>query len=77
MKTAYFYHAKRVGKVLPDRWDMVNLAMIVPPKGAKGMKIPTEEDDPNYNPEPIDKLDPSVLSLQQIEDYMDKFEMSL
>ena len=77
MKTAYFYHAKRIGKVLPEGWDKVNLAKTVPPKGAKGMKFPIEEDDSYYNPEPIDKIDPSVLSLQQIEDYMDKFDREL
>ena len=77
MKTAYFYHAKCIGKVLPEGWDKLNLAKTVPPKGAKGIKFPIEEDDPNYNPEPIDKLDPSVLSLQQIEDYMDKFDREL
>ena len=73
MKTAYHYHAKWVGKVLPEGWDMVELEKSIPPKGAKGMSI-IEDDDPDYHPEPIDKLDPTVMELEQIEEYMDKFD---
>ena len=56
---------------------MVDLAKAVPPKGARGMRIPTEEDDPDYHPEPIDKLDPTSMDLKQIEEYMEKFDREL
>ena len=36
MKTAYFHHAERTGKELPEGWDMVNLAEPIPPGGLKG-----------------------------------------
>ena len=49
---------------------MVELGKPIPPKGAKGMSI---IDDPDYHPEPIDKLDPTLMELKQIEEYMDKF----
>ena len=32
------------------------------------------DDDPDYHPEPIDKLDPTVMELEQIEEYIDKFD---
>ena len=77
MKTAYFYHAERTGKILPKGWDMVELAKTVPPRGAKEMALPTEEEDPDYHPEPIDKLDPTFMGLKQIEEYMVKFDKEL
>ena len=77
MKTAYFYHAKCIGKVLSEGWDMVELAKAVPPRGARGMKTPIEDDDPDYHPEPIDKLDPTTMGLKRIEEYMDKFDKEL
>ena len=77
MKTAYFYHAEHTGKVLPKGWDMVELEKTVPPRGAKGMTLPTEEEDPDYHLEPIDKLDPTFMGLKQIEEYMDKFYKEL
>ena len=43
MKTAYHYHAKWVGKVLPKGWDMVELGKPIPSKGAKGMGIIVED----------------------------------
>ena len=73
MKTAYLHHAERTGKVLPDGWDTVNLAKPIPPRGAKGMKIPTEE-DPDYHPVPISHLDPKTMGFKQIEKYMTMFD---
>ena len=58
---------------MPEGWDMVELEKPIAPKGAKGMSI-NEDDDPDYHPEPIDKLDPTVMELKQIEEYMDKFD---
>ena len=66
MKTAYICHAEHTGKVLPEGWDMVNLAKPIPPRGAKGMKIVVEE-DPDYHPVPINHLDPKTIGLKQIE----------
>ena len=77
MKTAYFYYAEHTGKVLPKGWDTVELAKTVPPRGAKGMRIPAEEEDPDYHLEPIDKLDPTIMGFKQIEEYMDKFDKEL
>ena len=77
MKTAYIHHAECTGKVLSKGWDTVDLAKAVPPKGARGMKIPTKEVDPDYHPEPIDKLDPTSMGFKQIEEYMDKFDKEL
>ena len=77
MKTAYFYYAEHTGKVLPKGWDMVELAKAVLPKGAKGMRIPAEEDDPDYHLEPIDKWDATTMGLKQIKEYMDKFDKEL
>ena len=77
MKTAYFYIAELTGKVLPKGWDTVELTKTVPPRGAKGMTFPTEKEDPDYHPEPIDKLDPTFIGLKQIEEYMDKFDKEL
>ena len=62
MKTAYVHHAECIGKTLPEGWDTVNLEKSVPPRGARGMGIPIEE-DPNYHPEPIDHLDPSTMGM--------------
>ena len=73
MKATYIQHAEHTGKVLPEGWDMVNLAKPVTPKGAKGMKIPSEE-DPGYHPEPIDHLDPKTMGLKEIERYMTMFD---
>ena len=73
MKKAYIQHAKRTGKTLPEGWDTVNLEKPVVPRGAKRMKIPSEE-DPGYHPEPIDHLDPSVMGLKEIEKYMSLFD---
>ena len=73
MKLAYLQHAEHTGKVLPDGWDMVNLAKLVKPQGAKGMKILSKE-DPGYHPEPIDHLDPMTMGLKEIERYMTLFD---
>ena len=48
MKTAYAQHAEHIGKTLPEGWDMVNLEKSVPPRRARGMGIPIEE-DPDYH----------------------------
>ena len=45
-----------------------------PTQRSKGMKITTEDDNPDYHPEPIDKLDPTLMELREIEEYMDKFD---
>ena len=76
MKSAYSQHAQRTGKVLPEGWDTVKLAEAVLPTGVKGMKRVTEE-DPDYQPEPIHFLDPTIMGMRQIEDYLMKFETEL
>ena len=73
MKMAYVQHAKRTRKTLPEGWDMVNLEKPAVPRGAKGMKILSEE-DPGYHPEPIDHLDPSTMGLKEMEKYMSLFD---
>ena len=73
MKTAYLNYAEHTGKVLPEGWDTVNLAKPISPRGAKGMKIPVEE-DPDYHPVPIYHLDPKTMRLKQIEKYMTMFD---
>ena len=75
MKMAYIHYAEPTGKVLPEGWDTVDLAKAVSPKGARGMRIPAEEDDPDYHPEPINLI-PLVL-VSKIEEYMDKFDREL
>ena len=72
MKAAYIQHVEHTGKVLPEEWDTVNLAKLVTPRGAKGMKILSEE-DPDYHPDPIDHLDPKTMGLKEIEKYMTMF----
>ena len=74
MRSAYFHHAERTGKVLPEGWDMVKLAEPIPPKGAKGMRLITGE-DPDYHPEPISHLDP--MGFKKIEDYMTMFDIEV
>ena len=69
MKMAYIEHVKRIGKMLPEGWDMVNLEKPVVSRRARGMTIPSEE-DPGYHPEPIDHLDPSTMGLKAIEKYI-------
>ena len=76
MKSAYSQHAQHTGKILPEGWDTVKLAEPVPPRGVKGMKRVTEE-DPDYQPEPIHFLDPTIMGMRQIEDYLTKFETEL
>ena len=73
MKMVYVQHAERTGKTLPEGWDTVNFAKPVVPRGAKGMKILSEE-DPDYHPEPIDHLDPSTMGLKEIEKYISQFD---
>ena len=73
MKMAYIQHVEHTGKTLPEGWDMVNLAKSVAPRGAKGMKILSEE-DPGYHAEPIDHLDPSTMGLNKIEKYISLFD---
>ena len=65
MKAAYIQHVEHTGKVLPEGWDTINLAKPVTPRGAKGIKILSEE-DPDYHPEPIDHLDPKTMGLKEI-----------
>ena len=55
---------------------MVNLAKLIPPRGAKGMGIPGEE-DPDYHPVPINHLDPKTMALKQIEKYMTMFDKEM
>ena len=64
MKTAYYYYAECTGKVLPKGWDTVNLAKPILPRGARGIKIPIEQDDPDYHPEPISHLNPKNHGIQ-------------
>ena len=73
MKTAYIQHAEHIGKTLPEGWDTVNLEKSVPPRRARGMGIPIEE-DPDYHPEPIDHLNPSTMGMKEIEKYISQFE---
>ena len=73
MKTAYAQHAERMGKTLPEGWDTVNLEKSVPPRKARGMGIPIEE-DPDYHLEPIDHLDPRSMGMKEIEKYITQFE---
>ena len=73
MKAAYLHHAECTGKVLSEGWDTVNLIKTIPPRGAKGMRIPIEE-DPDYHPVPINHLDLKTMGLKQIEEYMTMFD---
>ena len=73
METAYLHHAERTGKELSKGWDMVNLAKLIPPNGAKGIGSP-EDDDPDYHPTPIGHLNPKTMEFKQIEKYMSMFE---
>ena len=50
------------------------LAKPIPPREVKGIKAITGDDN---HPEPIDKPDPTVMGLRQIEEYMDKFDKEL
>ena len=45
----------------------------VPPRGARGMVIPTKE-DPDYHPEPIDHMDLSTMGMQELEKYIAQFD---
>ena len=38
---------------------------------------PVDEEDPDYNPEPIDNLDPLIIGIKTLEKYMDKFDKEL
>ena len=53
--------------------DTVNLEKPVPPRGARGMVIPTEE-DPDYHPEPIDHFDLSTMGMRELEKYIAQFD---
>ena len=65
MKTAYAQHGERIGKTLPEGWDMVNLEKLILPRGARGMGVRIEE-DPDYHPEPIDHLKPSTMGMREL-----------
>ena len=41
------------------------------------MATPVNYEVPDYNPEPIDKLDPSIMGLKTLEEYMDTFDKEL
>ena len=41
------------------------------------MSTPANIEDPDYNPEPIDKLDPTVMGIKTLEKYIDKFDKEL
>ena len=83
MKTANFHHAQHTGKPLPEGWDTVGLQEpdpargIVAPVPARGMATPVNYKDPDYNPELIDKLDPSIMGIKTLEEYIDKFDKEL
>ena len=74
MKTAYSKYVQRTGRVLPEGWDTVGLQKPEPSKGAKalatpstvkGTSTPADIDDPDYNPEPICHLDPTVMGASE------------
>ena len=73
MKTAYLHHAEHTGKELPEGWDTVNLAKPLPPKGAKGIGSP-EDEDPDYHSVPISHLNPKTMGFKQIEKYVSMFD---
>ena len=76
MKMAYIQHAECTVKILPEGWDVVNLAKPAAARGAKGMKILSEEDS-GYHPQPIAHLDPSTMGLKEIEKYISLFNKEM
>ena len=86
MKTNYFRHAQKTGKVLSEGWDTVDLQKPATHKGAKGldtsgsakgMSTPANIEDPDYNPEPIDHFNPTIIGVSTLEKYMDLFDKEL
>ena len=76
MKMAYAEHAKHVGKTLPKDWDTAGLEKPILPRGARGMKIPVEQ-DPDYHPEPISHLKPNDMGVKEIEKCIAQFEKEI
>ena len=63
MKTAYSLHAQQTGKMLPEGWDTTGLQEHTPARAT----APVDEEDPDYNPEPIDNLDPLIIGIKTLE----------
>ena len=44
---------------------------------ARGMSTLADIEDPDYHPEPIDKLDPYIMGVKTLDKYIDRFEKEL
>ena len=70
LKQSYTVHAQRTGKVLPE--DTVGLQEPILLSA-----IVSADDDPDFHAEPIDHIDPSILSFKAFNENMNKLNIEI